>query len=84
MAKLDREMVLAAITAFVSEHFPEVPPEQVERCTASELIRQSLELVEFVLHLEERLGIEIDINHLGESLITSTFGQLADRIVALG
>ena len=84
MRKLERETVLAAIAGFVTEHFPDVLAGQIERLTASQLIHQSLELVEFVLHLEDRLGIEIDINNLGEALITSTFGQLADRIVAIG
>jgi acyl carrier protein len=84
MRKLERETVLAAIAGFVTEHFPDVLTGQIERLTASQLIHQSLELVEFVLHLEDRLGIEIDINNLGEALITSTFGQLADRIVAIG
>jgi acyl carrier protein len=83
MRQPDRETVLAAIAEFVTEHFPEVLTGEIERLTASQLIHQSLELVEFVLHLEDRLGIEININNLGEALITSTFGQLADRIVML-
>ena len=83
MRKLNRETVLAAIAEFVTDHFPDVLAGEIERRTASQLIHQSLELVEFVLHLEERLGIEININDLGEALITSTFGQLADRLVAL-
>jgi acyl carrier protein len=83
MRQLDRETVLAAIAEFVTEYFPEVRAGQIEWLTASQLIHQSLELVEFVLHLEDRLGIEININNLGEALITSTFGQLADRIVTL-
>lgn len=83
MRRVNREMVLAAVAEFVREHFPEVLPGEIERLTASQLIHQSLELVEFVLHLEDRLGVEININDLGEALITTTFGQLADRIVAL-
>ena len=38
----------------------------------------------FVLHLEEKLGLEININTLGEKLITKTFGELADDLVAIG
>jgi acyl carrier protein len=48
------------------------------------VIQQSLDLVEFVLHLEEKLGLEININTLGEKLITETFGELADDLVAIG
>jgi len=83
MRQLDRKTALAAIAEFVTEHFPDVPAGEIDRLTASQLIYQSLELVEFVLHLEDRLGIEININVVGESLITSTFEQLADRIMTL-
>lgn len=85
MRQLDRGTVLAAMAEFVTEHFPETTANgELERLTASQLIHQSLELVEFVLHLEDRLGIEININDLGEALITSTFGKLADRLVEIG
>ena len=50
---------------------------------ASDVIKQSLDLVEFVLHLEERLGIEININTLGEKLITKSLGELADDLVGI-
>ncbi len=39
--------------------------------------------MEFVLHLEERLGVEVNINQLGESLIVQNFGALADELVRL-
>ncbi|MBW0001287.1 MAG: hypothetical protein JO015_19505 [Verrucomicrobia bacterium] len=84
MRKLNREKVLAAMAEFLTHHFPETVAGELERLTASQLIHQSLELVEFVLHLEDRLGIEININDLGEALITSTFGKLADRLVEIG
>lgn len=68
---------------FVTAHFPTVPSDQIESLCAGDVIRQSLELVEFVLHLEERLGVEININQLGESLIVKSFGALADEMVRL-
>jgi acyl carrier protein len=37
--------------------------------------------VELVLHLEEKLGIEININELGENLIVQNFGELANELV---
>ncbi len=69
---------------FISENFPSIPKEKLESLKAGEVIQQSLDLVEFVLHLEERLGIEININTLGEKLITKTFGELADDLVSIG
>ena len=68
---------------FITTHFPTIPSDHFESLCAGDVIRQSLELVEFVLHLEERLGVEININQLGESLIVQNFGALADELVRL-
>ena len=81
---VDRKAVLDAIGEFFAENFPNVPKEKIESLKASEVIQQSLDLVEFVLHLEENLGIEININTLGEKLVTKTFGELADELVTIG
>lgn len=81
---VDRKAVLDAMAEFFAENFPNVPKEKMESLKAGEVIQQSLDLVEFVLHLEEKLGIEININTLGEKLITKTFGELADDLAALG
>jgi len=80
---IQREAVLAAMKEFVAAHFPTVPSDHIESLCAGDVIRQSLELVEFVLHLEERLGFEVNINQLGESLIVENFGALADELVRL-
>jgi acyl carrier protein len=81
---VDRKAVLEAMAEFFAENFPNVPRDQLESMKASEVIQQSLDLVEFVLHLEEKLGLEININTLGVKLITKTFGELADDLVAIG
>jgi acyl carrier protein len=81
---VDRKAVLDAMAEFFAENFPNIPKEKIESLKAGEVIQQSLDLVEFVLHLEEKLGIEININTLGEKLITKTFGELADDLAALG
>jgi acyl carrier protein len=78
---IDRQAVLDAIRQFVAEHFPTVPLDRLETLRAGDVIQQSLELVELVLHLEEKLGIEININELGENLIVQNFGELANELV---
>jgi acyl carrier protein len=80
---IQREAVLRAMKEFVMTHFPTVASDHIEALCAGDVIRQSLELVEFVLHLEERLGVEVNINQLGESLIVQNFGALADELVRL-
>ena len=48
--------MLEAMKEFFAENFPNVPRDNIESLKASEVIHQSLDLVEFVLHLEEKLG----------------------------
>jgi acyl carrier protein len=78
---IERESVLDAIREFVTAHFPAIPIDRLESLRAGDVIQQSLELVELVLHLEEKLGIEININELGENLVVQNFGDLADELV---
>jgi acyl carrier protein len=78
---IDRQAVLDVIRQFVTEHFPTVSVDHLETMHAGDVIQQSLELVELVLHLEEELGIEININELGENLILQNFGELANELV---
>jgi acyl carrier protein len=78
---IDRQAVLDAIREFVTVHFPAITVDRLETLRAGDVIQQSLELVELVLHLEEELGIEININELGENLVVQNFGVLADELV---
>jgi acyl carrier protein len=78
---IDRQAVLDAIKEFVAAHFPTISVDRLETLRAGDVIQQSLELVELVLHLEEKLGIEININEIGENLIVQNFGSLADELV---
>lgn len=80
---IDREKVMQAIAEFIREECPTFSAQDLETVKASDVIKQSLELVEFVLHLEEKLGIEININSLGEKLINKNFGGLADELVRM-
>jgi acyl carrier protein len=78
---IDRQAVLEAIREFVAAHFPTISVDRLETLRAGDVIQQSLELVELVLHLEEKLGIEVNINEIGENLIVQNFGSLADELV---
>ena len=80
---IDRKQVLATMAEYFAENFSSIPQDNFEGMKVSDAIKQSLELVEFVLHLEERLGLEVNINTLGEKLITKTLGELADDLVEI-
>jgi acyl carrier protein len=80
---IDRKQVLGVMAEYLRENFSNVSHDSFEEMKASDVIKQSLALVEFVLHLEERLELEININTLGEKLITKTLGELADDLVKI-
>jgi len=80
---IDRKQVLVVMAEYFKENFSNVSQDNFEEMKASDVIKQSLDLVEFVLRLEERLELEININTLGEKLITKTLGELADDLVKI-
>ena len=44
------------------------------------LLKESLDVVDFVVYLEEELGREIDINQLGSALLSKNFGDLSAEV----
>lgn len=48
-----------------------------------ELLAASLDIVEFVVHVEEKLGREIDMDSLGQSLLNSNFRELSETVVRM-
>ena len=47
------------------------------------LLKESLDVVDFVVYLEEELGRDIDINALGEALLNKNFGDLAAAVAQM-
>lgn len=61
--------------AEVLESFPSQSPKA--------LLQESLDVVDFVVYLEEELGREIDINQLGEAIVNKNFGELSVEVSRL-
>jgi acyl carrier protein len=80
---IDRQAVLQIIADFLCKSYPSIHREHCEELLAGDFLRESLDLVEFVLHLEERLGVEINMSTLGGNLTTKNFGELADELSQL-
>jgi len=59
----------------VLESFPQQSPKA--------LLQESLDVVDFVVYLEEELGTEIDINQLGEAIVNKNFGELSVEVARL-
>lgn len=59
----------------VMDNFPQQSPRA--------LLQESLDVVDFVVYLEEELGRDIDINQLGEALLNKNFGELSAEVARI-
>jgi hypothetical protein len=81
----------AAVEAIMRRYFAEraVPavPEPFGDQSPLAHLTESVDVVEFVMHLEEGLRRDVDLNQVGEALVTMTFRDLAlhvSRTLATG
>lgn len=58
----------------------QTPPEDFEQQKPSEILTESLDVVDFVVFLEEELQVQLDLQKVGESLMGATFGELASEL----
>jgi acyl carrier protein len=61
-------------------------PEVLERFAdtpATELLEESIDVVEFIVYLEDELGTRIDANKVGPALANMNFGQVAGELAKL-
>jgi acyl carrier protein len=56
----------------VLQRFAETP--------STELLEESIDVVEFIVYLEDELKIKIDSNKLGPAVANMTFGELAAEL----
>lgn len=78
---MGRERVLEIMRGYFAEKQPPHVLETFEQQSPRELLKESLDVVDFLLYLEEETGREIDVNELGETIVNRSFGELADELV---
>lgn len=78
--RADRETVLARMRAYFERKQPPDVLASFAQLSPKELLQESLDVVDFILYLEEDLGSEFDVNEMGEALMNRSFGELADDI----
>jgi acyl carrier protein len=67
---------------FAGKQPPEVMDVFAEQSPKT-LLKESLDVVDFVVYLEEELGRDIDINELGEALLNRNFGDLSTEVARM-
>jgi acyl carrier protein len=73
----------AAVLDLMKAYFADRQPEPVATFSEQsprELLKESLDVVDFVVYLEEQLDREIDIHQLGEALLNKNFGELSEEV----
>ena len=59
------------------------PPEVMDRFPTlmpTALLTESLDIIDFVVYLDEAFGKEINLTELGGAITNKTFGQLAEEM----
>ena len=77
---MEPEAILGRMKAFFQETQPPEVIASFSEQSPRALLTESLDVVDFVVYLEDELGREIDINELSQSLLNKNFGELAVEI----
>ena len=83
-------MEAVAILGLMKSYFVQRQPplsaellEQFPTQSPRELLKESLDVVDFLVYLEEELDRDIDVNQLGEALLYKNFGDLAGEVARM-
>jgi hypothetical protein len=80
---LEAEEILERMRAYFTGKQPEEALAGFAGQSPRALLRESLDVVDFIVYLEEELGRDIDINQLGEALLNKNFGDLSVEVARL-
>lgn len=72
--------ILETMKAYFAEKQPAEVLATFSEQSPRALLKESLDVVDFVVYLEEELGREIDINQLGEAILKLNFGELSVEV----
>jgi acyl carrier protein len=78
---MDRDAVLDKMRSYFERKQPPDVLATFATQSPRALLPDSLDVVDFILYVEEATGVEIDINEVGEALMNKNFGELADELV---
>ena len=81
---MDAGQVLTVFRKFVKERDLDIPPEALPERPVGEVLEASMDLVEFVMFLEQELDLEdeIDLQEIGPRMAAGemTFAELAAEV----
>lgn len=74
------EAILRHLYAFFAARLPAEALGRFETQKPANLLTNSMEALDLVLHLEEKLGVELPLDEIGPAVASQTFGALAGAI----
>jgi acyl carrier protein len=77
---VDADSMLALMKSYFEGKRPAEAMEDFARQSPAALLKESLDVMDFVVYLEEELGREIVMDELAQSLLDRNFGELADTV----
>lgn len=80
---MDEKTILDLMKMFFKTHMPEVDQDALAQTCVPKVLEASIDIVEFLLFLEEKLGVEeeIDLEKLGPKFTQNmTFAELAGEV----
>ena len=77
---MDQATALAKMKAFFVDNNPPESLERFEDVKATDLLTESIDVIEFLMYLEDELRAKIDANQIGPALANMTFGDLATKL----
>lgn len=74
------EKVLDIMKAYLAGDQPDKPLDNFPSRLPSEFLEDSVDILTFVMHLEEKLGLDIPLAKVGPALSQMTFQELAIKL----
>jgi hypothetical protein len=78
---MTREEVLERMKAHFEGTYEPAELEGFADKKATELLTESIDVVEFLMYLEDQLGSGVDASQVGPAMANMTFGELADELI---
>ena len=77
---MESAAVLEVMKAFFKDKPTVVPLDDFGSLSPRALLKESLDVIDFIVYLEEELGCEIDTGQIGEALMSKSFAELAVEV----
>jgi acyl carrier protein len=77
---LNPEAVLEVMRAFFKDRDPAPSAEEFSELKPPALLKESIDVVDFIVYLEEELGAEIPTGEIGEAIVSMNFRELSEAL----